>query len=133
MGMPLIQSITLIQMRRDVWNLVFREVMGCSRVAKAMTSTRTGKLTTTASKRRVNVRRCMLSLDWAFPTATFLAKYYAPIPGVGGRSAELFLRFLRRRIFRNKKRLPLRSRIQPTYLSDPLGVNPTLPDGERHA
>src|SRR6516165_6696851 len=94
MGMPLIQSITLIQRRIGVWNVAFREVMGCSRVTQAMNSTMTGKLTTTASKRREKVRRCMLTLDRAIPTTTSLPDIMPPIRGSGGCVAEILFRIL---------------------------------------
>src|SRR5664279_203812 len=128
MGMPLIQSITLIQMRRDVWNLVLSEAMGCSRVAPVMTSDITGKLTTTANKRREKVRRCMLTLDWAFPTATSLPNIMLPFRGFGGRVAKKFFA-----IFNNRKKTAPAGEPPPSNLfSVSLGVDSTLADSKRH-
>src|SRR5271166_2942257 len=78
MGTPFTQSITLIQRRNAVWNLLLREVLGCSRVVQAMTSTMTGKHTATANIRRAKRRRCMLDWDWAVPTTISLAHIMPP-------------------------------------------------------
>src|SRR5271157_3373742 len=75
----------------------------------------------------------MLTLDRAFPTATFLANYYAPIPRFWRARRGFFFAVFNSREYREKKAAPAGEPHPKELLPDPLGVNPALADGSGYA